>query len=950
MNFFFAKLQIPRVNFTNKVHLLQRNDLSEYFCTRALLVFALIILFPFTASAQVSGQKCSPIGYTIATINGIFTDKNGAIANKSALKKKFLSTHNNEPLNIEYLYNPSHLGGAGDLLMSAYQKYFENEMVQDHDLITMLTDASAKVATQKFLIIAHSQGNFYANSMYDVLADKTGGVPAQSLAVYAVATPASRVAGNGLYLTSSTDGIIAGIVAYTPYRNIMSPNTHIREVVGWNPILGHDFSQAYLKYRADRIVVDVQTSLSKLSTNTIQDTQLPCISTPKLSIAYKVGDVLLTVVDYPIGIAKNTGVYVAVATYRGVMAVGTVAVNSLIAIGNTTIAIASTGATMVGTAFQYSAQLFATIAPAETQVAILSSKLAGQAKVLFSDNNTQEDEQHLSKKSSDLLAPLAPSTYLEDSVSVLATGTGLEAKQFASSSTFLQDAVHPPVTYLQENPVKVESIVYIATSTTTLKPVFSWNDANSGGASGSDPPSAQNTSATTTAITTTTSVATTTATTSDTVVFFSASTTPPILTIIECNYSLSTSFCLVATTTVAVSWSTPLGTTRYDLLVNGTMAQTLTVASTSLDITNLASTTINIIAYDASSATATSSSRLVYAYIQPVVINEIMWTGDTVDAGREWVELKNNTPYSIDASQLTLHATEGGTQYIPLSGTLPPRSYMNGMRIVQRMSDAPLNPQANIGLDFSPILQVFPFKKLADTGQQLSLGWYNSNSTTTIDITPVISICGGWCAGSLSTTTLNGAVSMERISATTSGAVAQNWASNDTFHASANMPGGWGQPLYATVLAENSPHWPALGWFCSPDTWPIVAGQVYRPPSSNCIYLARFVSWPSQVSGALFSGDVGSSTLIAIHSAWYFKDGLVSSANDTITNAQVGDNFFVAMWKFEDATSLPSYDNSMVSWLSKGHRLVGSRDNPILSTDTDPPNINYRIIPFTYGL
>ncbi len=47
----------------------------------------------------------------------------------------------------------------------------------------------------------------------------------------------------------------------------------------------------------------------------------------------------------------------------------------------------------------------------------------------------------LSEKSSDLLAPLAPSTYLEDSVSVLASGIGLEAKQFASSSTFLQEVL-----------------------------------------------------------------------------------------------------------------------------------------------------------------------------------------------------------------------------------------------------------------------------------------------------------------------------------------------------------------------------------------------------------------------------------------------------------------------------------------------------------------------------
>ena len=61
--------------------------------------------------------------------------------------------------------------------MSVYQKIFDNETIQDYDLIEMLKSASEKVKTQKLLLVAHSQGNFYANSFYDTVAEKQGGVP-----------------------------------------------------------------------------------------------------------------------------------------------------------------------------------------------------------------------------------------------------------------------------------------------------------------------------------------------------------------------------------------------------------------------------------------------------------------------------------------------------------------------------------------------------------------------------------------------------------------------------------------------------------------------------------------------------------------------------------------------------------------------------------------------------
>ena len=160
----------------------------------------------------------------------------------------------------------------------------------------MLKDASDKVKTQKLLLVAHSQGNFYANSFYDTVAGKDGGVPAESIGVYGVATPAGRVAGGGKWLTSETDKIIADWVSLVPLKKIMAPNTNIILAEG-DDAKGHNFSSVYLKHRGSQIVSDIKSSLGKLQTNDIQNESSPCLAPPKLTLAHKIEGEILSVVD-----------------------------------------------------------------------------------------------------------------------------------------------------------------------------------------------------------------------------------------------------------------------------------------------------------------------------------------------------------------------------------------------------------------------------------------------------------------------------------------------------------------------------------------------------------------------------------------------------------------------------------------------------------------------------
>ncbi|HEV7424290.1 MAG TPA: immunoglobulin-like domain-containing protein, partial [Candidatus Paceibacterota bacterium] len=277
-----------------------------------LILIMVSFLFPSFVFAQTG--TCSPNGYSIYTINGINTDQDSAIKNRNSLKNLLLfqsSDYNNQPLTVDFLYNPTHVLGI-DLLDSVFQKYFDQNSydIQDSDFGHILTDASAKLNTQKVLLVAHSQGNFYANTFYDAVADQDGGVPYQSIGVYGVASPANYIAGSGLYVTSDTDKIIAGLVAKAPKTNILKPNIHIDFQNSDGDLQGHNFSKIYLQYEGDRIVSDIQASLNRLQSNSTQKEDSPCISPPKLTRMQKIQGAALSIIDTSVN-AYNKALSVA---------------------------------------------------------------------------------------------------------------------------------------------------------------------------------------------------------------------------------------------------------------------------------------------------------------------------------------------------------------------------------------------------------------------------------------------------------------------------------------------------------------------------------------------------------------------------------------------------------------------------------------------------------------
>ena len=305
---------------------------------RGFLAFLLFgfVFAPAISNAEILNGNCSIEDYTILTMNGVFTKEEGAKKNMIALRNTFGLTAHGELINYQYVHNESHLAGIGDILKAIDQKIFDNETVEDYDLVEMLKDASEKVTTRKLLLVAHSQGNFYANSFHDIVSGKDGGVPAESIAVYSVATPSGRVAGGGKHLTSGSDKIISGIVGSTPFRTIMSPNTYI-ELQPEDDSSGHGFSDIYLKYRGAEIVSDIEESLDKLTTNDQKPTTGSCIDPPKLTLAHKMAGLAFAVAD---PVSEMVLIDAPAGIYKGSVAILDAGTATVTAIGNATVRLA----------------------------------------------------------------------------------------------------------------------------------------------------------------------------------------------------------------------------------------------------------------------------------------------------------------------------------------------------------------------------------------------------------------------------------------------------------------------------------------------------------------------------------------------------------------------------------------------------------------------------------
>src|SRR3989338_8293509 len=240
---------------------------------------------------------CTDSGATVVYINGIMTSLIDAQQDSFKLQMKYFEKNQDRSVIFRTGYNQTHLGGGADIIQSAAQAF--GASISDFDQNTILMQIQPQVTTRKILLVGHSQGTFYTNSIYKYLTDNS--VPKESIAVYNVATPASFVAGDGEHLTSTNDRVINGVRPLMAKYGAPAPlSANITIAVPADetsdPAGGHHFGSSYLAMEPEKIVSDITSALGNLKTGASSSPD-GCFTPPPTTLAYKTQAVVFAVAD-----------------------------------------------------------------------------------------------------------------------------------------------------------------------------------------------------------------------------------------------------------------------------------------------------------------------------------------------------------------------------------------------------------------------------------------------------------------------------------------------------------------------------------------------------------------------------------------------------------------------------------------------------------------------------
>ena len=259
-------------------------------------------------------------------------------------------------------------------------------------------------------------------------------------------------------------------------------------------------------------------------------------------------------------------------------------------------------------------------------------------------------------------------------------------------------------------------------------------------------------------------------------------TTPPELSLIvsQCQNSLSSDGCLVATTTLNIAWSSLSDDLDYFVVNNNGSVSTTTATSTIATASDNAIFSFSVSAKDLTGNFSATSTQTAEISTMPVVINEVAWAGNgSAYSADEWIELYNRTNKSVNLNNWILYsATDlSPSPYVVLTGAISARGYY----LLERTND---NTVSDIAAD-----KIYT-GALNNSGENLILSYASS----TIDEIPYDS---NWYAGS----DFNYS-SMERYDASSDGTSSSNWLANNTVIINGKNAGN--ENINGTPKARNS--------------------------------------------------------------------------------------------------------------------------------------------------
>ncbi len=248
------------------------------------------------------------------------------------------------------------------------------------------------------------------------------------------------------------------------------------------------------------------------------------------------------------------------------------------------------------------------------------------------------------------------------------------------------------------------------------------------------------------------------------------------LTVTECSGSFGSSGCVIATTTIAISWTSAasdLASYTVTCTVGGSACTGFPLTntastSTTLSVSNTSSYSISVTARDTTGNVSTAATQSVEVQTLPIAINEVAWAGTSANVAHEWIELKNNSSQALSLSSFILYSQTDMTPYIQLSGTIP----ANGYYLIEKGSDSTVS---NVTADLVHSFGVTSTDEALGNSSAEVLAI--SRASTTIDQMPAG--CGGssvWCGGDSTQR-----YTMERISSRTVGTDQSNWTTANIY-------------------------------------------------------------------------------------------------------------------------------------------------------------------------
>jgi len=207
---------------------------------------------------------------------------------------------------------------------------------------------------------------------------------------------------------------------------------------------------------------------------------------------------------------------------------------------------------------------------------------------------------------------------------------------------------------------------------------------------------------------------------------------------------------------------------------------------------------VSLTVVDDNNATSSTTKTITISFPEnpnlDVVINEIAWMGTKSSKSDEWIEFYNNTNSTINIANWSIFEADTGKclNFSEADGTTTTSISPKGYLIYANHQDDLKDDQGNSLVD---IWDATIGLNNTSPGQIIL---YNSPNCQGEIVDIVNQITGNWFAG----TTNPAFITMERISATSSGATSANWANNNLI--TRNGKDVAGNNINGTPKAENS--------------------------------------------------------------------------------------------------------------------------------------------------